>query len=347
MAFLACLAAAFTFTATATGVEKGSTVEFLFIGADSDRDYEAMFTLDMPIADFVKSIEKAGLKPGKPVDAAKCQVWPIGNPVAFEPAISSFVNIDTSDNFSLGRFIYTGGLRGSDGIPLAATDMPASVCSLYSLPQSIILPEKILSQGDVYGRFTAKQALKKGAKYAFTLSWNEEDRSKHLEINVKPGESVSVIQKLKDEAREGNLDALISFDGSLTIQQATQISKALDLIDSVHVKITGCKSGTLFYRAFLPLIKWTDRQNRMVQPFELTLNDDSEELLFIEEDWTVEGDDPKLTPRLITFDEAVKKTKTDTCFIYASPNVQLSRIYAAMKKLSGSSVSNWYVFPKS
>ena len=121
MTILSCLAAAFTFTASATGVGKGSTVEFLFIGSDSDRDYEAMFTIDMPIADFAKAVEKAGLKPGMPIDPPKCQVWPVGTPVAFEPEISRFVCVDASDGFSLGRVVYTGGLRGSDGAPGAAT----------------------------------------------------------------------------------------------------------------------------------------------------------------------------------------------------------------------------------
>ena len=346
MTILSCLAAAFTFTASATGVGKGSTVEFLFIGSDSDRDYEAMFTIDMPIADFAKAVEKAGLKPGMPIDPPKCQVWPVGTPVAFEPEISRFVAVDASEGFSLGRIVYTGGLRGSDGAPVAAKEMPASVCSLYSLGQSLFLPEGILSQGDVYGRFTAKESLKKGEKYAFTLSWNDADTPRHIDMTVKPGEEAELIRQLKDEAMRGSIDVLVAFDASLTVAEATQFAKALELVDSVRVKINGCRPGSLFYRAFLPLVKWTDRQNRMVQPFELTMRDNDEELLFIEEDWTVEGDDPKLTPKPITYEKALALKKTDTCFIYAAPETKLSRIYAAMKRLSGSSVYNWYIFPK-
>ena len=134
---LSCLAAAFTFTASATGVGKGTTVEFLFIGSDSDRDYEAMFTIDMPIPEFVKAIEKAGLKPGQAINPPLCQVWPVGTPVSFEPALSKFVSVDTADGFSIGRLVYTGGLRTADGTPVAANEMPAAVCSLYSLGQSV------------------------------------------------------------------------------------------------------------------------------------------------------------------------------------------------------------------
>ena len=346
MTILSCLAAAFTFTASATGVGKGSTVEFLFIGSDSDRDYEAMFTIDMPVVDFLKAVEKSGLRPGQPIDPPKCQVWPVGTPVIFEPALSTFVNVDAIDGFSLGRFVYTGGLRTSDGTPVAAKEMPASVCSLYSLGQSPFLPEGILTQGDVYGRFTAKETLKKGEKYAFTITWNDLDTPKHIEVPVKPGESANIIKRLKDESTTGNLEVLVFFDAALTVSEATQFAKALAVIDSVRVKITGCRAGSLFYRAFLPLVKWTDRQNRMVQPFELTINDKDEELQFIEEDWTVEGDDPKLTPTPITFEAACKKTATDTCFIYAAPETKLGRLYDAMNKLAGSGVCNWYVFSK-
>ena len=144
---LSCLAAAFTFTASATGVGKGTPVEFLFIGSDSDRDYEAMFAIDMPVADFARAIEKAGLKPGQPLDAEACRVWPVGTPVAFEPPVSKFVETDESGGFSLGRLVYTGGHRSTNGVPVAATEMPASVCSLYSLGQSLFLPEGMLEQG--------------------------------------------------------------------------------------------------------------------------------------------------------------------------------------------------------
>lgn len=48
----AVLAATLTFTATATGVEKGAPVEFVFAGKGTDRDYETMFILDDPIDVF-------------------------------------------------------------------------------------------------------------------------------------------------------------------------------------------------------------------------------------------------------------------------------------------------------
>ena len=343
---LSCLAAAFTFTASATGVAKGTTVEFLFVGSDSDRGYEAMFTLDMPVADFARSLEKAGLKLGQPLDPARCQVWPVGTFVTIEPGLSRFLDIDTDDGFGVKRIVYTGGRRAPDGTPEAAGEMPASVFSLYSLGQSLFLPDGILDQGDVYGKFRARESLKKGERHAFTISWNDADCPRHVDIVVKPGEEAGLVKKLKSESESSDIDVLASFDGELTVAEAIQFAKALDLVDSVRVKITGCRPDSLFFRAFLPLVKWTDRQNRMVQPFELSVGPESDELVFVEEDWTVEGDDPKLTPKKISFSEAPLKTKTDTCFIYASSTMKLARIYAAMKKLNGSKVRKWYVFPR-
>jgi len=344
--FLSCLAAAFTFTATATGLEKGATAEFLFIGADSDRAYEAMFTLDMPLADFAKAIEKAGLKPGKPVDASTCSVWPVGTPVAFTPEITDFVSIDGADGFSLGRIVYTGGTRDARNVPAAATEMPSSLCSFFSLGQSLFVPEGMIDQGEAYGKFHAAATLKKGAKFAFTVSWNDADTPKHIDLHADSTNVVEMLKKLKEASLSSSLDVLVSFDGDMTVAEATNLAKALDLVDSVRVKITGVRQGSLFFRAFLPLVKWKERQNRMLQPFELTIASDSDELVFIDEDWTVEGDDPKLTPRKISFEEALSKDKTDTCFIFARPETRLSRIYEAMSKLKGSKVRNWYIFAR-
>ena len=338
------LAAAFTFTASATGVDKGATVEFLFTGKDSDRDYEAMFALDMPVAEFARAIEKAGLPPGQPIDVEKCRVWPVGTPVSIEPSISDFVTIDKSDGFDLGRIVYTGGLRDTNGVPVASSEMPASVFSLYTLGQSLFLPEMIIGQGDAYGKFSAAKKLEKGAKYAFTIYWNNADAPRHVELHAVPGNSVDLLKRLRDAAASASIDVLVSFDGELTVGEATLFAKALDTVDSIRIKITGCRPGSLFFRAFLPLVKWTERQNRMVQPFELTIHPDRDELVFVDEDWNVEGDDPKLTPVQISFGEAVKKEKTDTCFIFAPRDVKLSRVYAAMEKLKGSKVHNWYVF---
>jgi len=128
------------------------------------------------------------------------------------------------------------------------------------------------------------------------------------------------------------------------VEDCIAIAKALSVIDSARVKING--PNRLFYRAFLPLEKWRDRQERIQQPFELTLKEDgTDELLFIEEDWTVEGNDPKLTPRQISFQQTKCHSNTDTCFIFSARTERLSRIYQVIRKFE-TRIVNWYVFTR-
>lgn len=342
---LSVLAAAFTFTATATGVEKGTALEFVFAGKNSDRDYESMFLLETPLAEFCSALEKAGLKPGSTVNPATCRLWPVGCPITFKPALSEFVATKMPEGLQLGSVIYSGGTRGTNGVPIAATEMPASVLSLYTLDQSLFLFNGSYDQGAVYGCHTAAKTLKKGDKVTFTITWNDAERPQTIKLIAKPGNGSEILKTLKSAAEKKETDAEIAFDGRLTVAEATQFSQALAIIDSVRVKINGRANGSLFYRAFLPLVKWLDRKERMVQPFELTLGNPNS-LVFIEEDWSVSGDDPKLTPRSIAFADAgnAKYAKTDTCFIFAKADTKLSEIYKAMDQIKSKAIRNWYVF---
>ena len=59
----------------------------------------------------------------------------------------------------------------------------------------------------------------------------------------------------------------------------------------------------------------------------------------IDEDWNVEGLDPLLTPRTVSFDEACK-VNTDTCFVFLPPDTKLERLYILRKSLPPS-LRNW------
>ena len=239
--------------------------------------------------------------------------------------------------------VYTGGTRLKDGSCEANTNMPASVFSTYSLAQSPIVPNDIADQGAVYGSFAANKVLKKGERVSFTVSWDAQSKPRSLHLTVAPGNAVEVFKRLRTEAEKGEVDALVGFSDDLTVAEATAAANALATIDSARVKINGCTN--IFYRSFLPLVKWLDRQERLVQPFELTLGD-PDQLVFIEEDWSGEGEDPKLTPKTIPFAEAVKYPRTDTCFIFTTAETRLSRIRDAMSKLGEAKVRNWYVFTR-
>ena len=341
MMLSAILAASLSFTATATGVEKGTPVEFVFAGRNTDRDYESMFLIEDTVDAFCTKLERAGLPRGKPTDSAVCRLWPVGCRLKFEPSLASFIDGKMPEGLTASDSIYTGGTRLAGGGCEASTNMPASVFSIYSLSQSPIVYNGIYDQGAVYGSFTAGKTLKKGERVSFTVSWDAETLPRAIHLTIRPGNSTEVLRRLKDESAKGELDVLVGFDKSLTVAEAVAAANALAVVDSPRIKINGCSN--IFYRSFLPLVKWQDRKERLVQPFELTVGD-PDKLVFVEEDWTVEGTDPKLTPREIPFADAVKHTKTDTCFIYADGQTTVARIQKAMSALKDCPIRNWYVF---
>jgi len=337
------LSAALTFTATATGVEKGTAVEFFLVGANSDRDYEAMFLLDEPIDAFCARIEKLVTR-GTPVDAKACRLWPTGCRLRFEPSFDAFVTMEGPEGGKLSEPVYTGGSRRPDGSPDATAVMPAAVFATYSLPQAPIVYNIPVDQGSAYGWFKAARTLKKGEKITFTLTVDEKSAPRKIAITAEKGNLSNLLNDLRSASANGDVEACVAFSDDLTVSEAVAISQALAVIDSCKVKING--SNGLFYRAFLPLEKWRDRQERIHQPFELSIRDDgTEELLFIEEDWSVEGDDPKLTPRPIPLKNAASYPQTDTCFVYCSKTQTVGRLTCSMKKLKDEHIVNWYVFP--
>lgn len=337
----AILAAALTFTVTATGVEKGSPVEFFFAGKGTDHDYETMFILDDPVDVFCAKLEQAGVPRGRPTDEKSGRLWPVGCTLTFEPSLSTYIAGKMPEGYHDSLPIYTGGLRLPDGSVSASTNMPLSLFSSYTLTQSPIVYNGIYNQGDVYGSFTARETLKKGARYTFTVRADPKTMPRHIHLTAKPGKGVDLVKTLKAESEKGEIDVLLGFDETLTVKEASAIAAAANAVDSPVIKLNGITN--IFYRSFLPLVKWRDRKERLIQPFELTLGE-TDKLVFIEEDWSVDGPDPKLTPREIAFADAPKYPKTTTCLIYATPETTVARLMNAMKKLKGSSVSTWYVF---
>ncbi len=342
----ALLAASLTFTATATGVEKGTPIEFLFAGRDSDRDYETMFLLDEPLGELCARLEKAGLPRGRAPSVADCVLWPVGCTASFSPAMSEFIETKWPDGVSPAPFVYTGGTRDGKDAPVAGDVMPLSFCALYTIAQSPFVFNGIYPQGVVYGAHLAKVGLKKGERRTFTVTWDEKSAPRRLELSFTPGAAAGRIKEIQAAAAAGEVEVLADLDPSLTVDEATKIAQALAVVDSPRVKVNGRRAGRLFYRAFMPKVSWRERLQRLAQPFELTVGEtpDADTLVFVEEDWNVDGDDPKLTPKKIPFADAKKHERTDTCFLFAPKGMTLGRIYSAMEKLGGAKILNWYVF---
>lgn len=340
---------AVTFTAEATGVATNTTLEFLFVGKGSDRSYEAMFELESSLEELDKAFAAAGIPRGTSLDAASCHLWPAGAELKLEPSLGDFVTSALNGReVPFERIVYTGGARENDGSLSAATNMPLAAFCFYDLPQSPILFDGAFPQGQVYGRYTCKKVCKKGEPFKFTLSWDGKTRTRKLTVDFTVENAAQELLKLKKAAENGDVEVLVRFSPWMTVREASQLAVALAQIDSPHVKLNG--KDKLFYRAFLPLEKWRDRKERLVQPIELHLKDEGKiALVTIDEDWSGDTPDPKLTvhEQIMTFDSAVAaatatKNRSDTLFVYANAGERLERLYSLVDAIKRP-IANWYV----
>ena len=343
-----------TFTAASTDCGVDAQLEFLFVGPSSDRAYEAMFVTDDPISEIVAAFDKAGIPFGKALDPSRCRIWPVGKRLHIEPDFKTFV--EDHMNAPLPPIVFAGGLKDAKGEHLAFTQMPQALFALYSCPQSPILFDDSMEQSATYGRFTPLVKIPKGEKRTFTFSWKggEDYVSKTLKL-AKGSAAKEAIKNLILEAKEAKLsfDVLCDFAPDMTLKEAIDAANALQLIDSPKVKINGFKGSQLFYKAFLPQVKWRDRKERLAQPPEVRFcTNGTFSVTQVLEDWSDEDSlDPKLSLKTAEYAdisvaaiEAMKLVgKTSTMFFYAKDDTPLGRLYDFRSKLPHEGL-NIYVF---
>ena len=139
----------------------------------------------------------------------------------------------------------------------------------------------------------------------------------------------------------------------MTLKEAVDAANALQIIDSPKIKINGFKDSQLFYKAFLPQVKWRDRKERIAQPPEVRFNTNGTfSVSKIIEDWSDEDSlNPKLSLKTTEYTdistaakEAMKLVgKTATVFFYANDDTLLGRLYEFRSKLPHEGL-NIYVF---
>jgi hypothetical protein len=344
LALISVLTNSVSFTATATGVNKGVPIEFMFVAEGSDHDYEAMFILEDSPADLLNAFAKAGIPSGNPIEIAKARLHAVGPFLSLSPSLGEFIDIN-KEGFDFPDMVFSGGLLTVDGEAVCQKTSPNAVFAFFDCPQSPVLFDGQFSQGDVYGRYLAKKTLKKGEKHVFKFSWDGKSAIKTVTAELSAANSAAVLKKLKDESEKGPIAVEVSFAPDMTLAEAVLAANALQVIDSHRIKINGAKKGNFFYRSFLPLEAWRDRSQRLLQPLELYIgNDGALRLLAIDEDWSVQGNDPKLSEREIAIGDVGRYPKTDTCLIFvADKNITLEKIFDVRKKL-GRDFPSWYIF---
>lgn len=272
-----------------------------------------------------------------------------------------------------GGVVFTGGSWEGD---VCSTDtlMPSSVISLYNERGSVFdLPFQV-GQGEVYGRLSLAEALPYGALLEVVLrpllpaDGLPRVLPLSVDVSLQAGGGLAVacvsdgevLQKgdlpetllwLKGQHGAGReLFVTLAIDEALTVQRAAEVARVFLMLDGAGLKLDGKPEGGVYPRAFMPLEQWREREGRVPQPYELHLRRAEaggwqKKLVFIEEDWTVPGLDPALTPREYPFEEwgqlpeLVKKAGGPECkvrmlFVYAPTEAPLSSFMPGVKALS-------------
>lgn len=229
-----------------------------------------------------------------------------------------------------GGIVFTGG-RWEGDVCLTDSTMPASVISLYNESGSILDVPFQVGQSDVYGRLSVAEMLPYGTLLEIVLRplFPPDGQTRVLPLTITvtkddgkvklvcasekgdllaKGELSEMLLWLKARADAGReLFATLVFDDALPLGVAAQVAQVFCMLDGKGLRLDGKAEDGLFPKAFVPLEKWREHKDRIPQPFELHLFRDSageirKKMIFIEEDWTVEGLDPKLTPRTYPFE---------------------------------------------
>ena len=342
------------FLAEATGIGADETVEFLAIGPLSDRAYESMFVTVASPAAIAAACEEIGLPLGKGVDPVAARFWPLGEKVtmsvkawgknaASRPSGPITAFLKDARAAEEGRileapFAYTGGARDALGQPVASTNAPCAVFALYNHGPALLQLDGMLDQSGSYGRFVTLAKHEEGALFEVQISWDGKRRVKEVDLKLTADNAGEEMGSLKDDSKNFDVHATISFDSSVTIERATAVARAFAMLDGAGVKMNGCGKGQFFFRSFLPEEKWRDRASRAFQPFEVHVAEDgSRSFTFVEEDWSGEGLDPVLKPRTTPFKEwselpgIIAKTgeqgaKIMVMFIYAPKSARVADI---------------------
>ncbi len=331
-----------TLEATATGVSEGTSLEFLLVDSQSEKDYEALFVTKASQAEIAAAFREAGIPCGQSVNLAQARLWPVGQQLQISPEITYFLKETREEQTP--SVVYTGGTTNiTDGY----------VFALYNCPQSLLQLNDSLEQSPTYGRFKPLKTRPKGTPQTFTFTWKGVSTWQPYTLTVQTNNLQAAVLNLKAAAEKSELDVTTDFAKSLTLQDAATAARVLEMLDSPRVKINGAQKGQFYYRAFLPKEQWRDRKERLAQPPELYLQaDGSWKLVEIKEDWS---DEDSIDPRLITIEHTGANLETilnevariafksQTAFVFVPSTTPLETLYK-LKAAEKGTIRNWYFF---
>ena len=301
-------------------------------------------------------------------------------PDAPERPIQSLIADENKENPLLGDggLVFTGGRWGGEGAASACltdTNMPSSVVSLYNEPGTVFDVPFQVGQSEGYGQRTLAEALpygalleivvrpilpKDGKPRVWPVTVEAAPQDANVVLTVK-GSDAAVLKKaamadalkwLREQTEQGREPYVtLEMEDALPLPKAVDVARVFTMLDGKGIRLDGKPEKGLYPKAFLPQEKWRERKDRNPQPFELHVAKDaagkiSAKLVFIEEDWTVEGLDPKLTPKEYPFDKVeefpalIEKTggadsKVMLLFVFVPANATLGEFMPYVRSVSG------------
>jgi hypothetical protein len=157
--------------AEATGLEAGAIAEFLLVGQNSEKDYEALAISFAGAGDVARGLAFIGLPAGKPVDAAARRFWAKGERVriavrppggdANSSPITAFFTDKREGRRLPDSFVFTGSRPGPGaqaGALAADGPAPGGIVSTYNEPTTVLDVPTAAPQGEVYGSMVIDRA---------------------------------------------------------------------------------------------------------------------------------------------------------------------------------------------
>jgi hypothetical protein len=367
----------------AVGHPQGTIIEFLVAAPQSNRAYESALMSVAKPSDIVRALEWINLPRGAVMDGSLFRFWPRGErvsatirrlqaPQQSARPLQSVIKDITQEPplFGDGGLVFAGG-TWTTNVCRVDTEQPCSVIALYNEEETLFDIPFLASKGAAYGRSVLAEKINEGEVFEIVfkplLLSQDALRTFHLSITAQPAEGqettlvcedqqgaqlkkgalTEVLTWLKARSERGeDLFVTLTMSDELTVAKAAELAQLFALLDGKGIKLYGKTKEGVFARAFLPQASWRKREGRTPQPFELHLLGETNRLTFIEEDWSGEGLDPKLTPKDYPFSDVselpglVKRVgdkdshKVKLLFVFAPRNAPLKKIMPAVRALS-------------
>lgn len=355
------------------GLRKHYETEFILLGQKSDRAYEGlMIAWDDP-STVAQAIEALGVPKGEPAHPARglpmakgerftVHVATLGKNLDFQP-----LETEVDDQWSTAAENLLG--RGFPYVGVDVVDhlMPASIIATFTEQTSLFGMPYFADKSAVYGSFRAKETRRMGEPVVVALRWQRlpngqsRVRNETLTLSKATVGNETLIETLKgfaDDPRDVFLT--IKIDPDLLLTDLISLSKLFQMIEQEGgFTMDVPPEGQLPLRAFTPNAEWLVREQRTFQPWEIELSPGAEEqpaqatLCQVEEDWSGEGLEPKLTrkcyPNVTAATIASVMDEVDVtggriyvAFFYCQPGLRVKEVLPYAEAIKSHCPTQWF-----